>query len=157
MITLQFAAEGGLSTRLIDFYGHGIFSHVDAVIPSTGELLGARFSGGVAVRKPGYARFERTLRVNLDAEPATVDAFWSFMHDQLGKPYDPQAIAAFVFDRDWRRPDSWDCSEMIGSALETCAWFLNPLATPANKLTPPDLLLAISVNQVVDLAKVALG
>jgi hypothetical protein len=144
MIALQFAAEDGWPSRLIEFYGHGAFSHVDAVLPD-GNLLGARLMGGVAIRKDGYAHFARTRRIDLDAlaTPAQAEAFYAFLTRQVGKPYDSWAIAGFVSGRDWRADDKWFCSELAAAALEA-AGIIRRLLTPANKLTPPDLLLVLS-------------
>lgn len=144
-IVLQFAASRGLSSAAIEWFGHGWCSHVDAVLPD-GTLLGARLDGGVAIRPAGYYPFTRTQRVVLPAPPEMVDAFHAFLRAQLGKPYDSLGIAAFVAGRDWRDPSRWFCSELACAALETCGYFAYPLATPSNRITPPDLLLACSAR-----------
>jgi hypothetical protein len=140
MITLQFAAEANIPSLLIEWYGHGSYAHVDNVCED-GTLLGARVKGGVQKRLPGYAPFTKILRVTLPFQATDYD---KFLNDQIGKPYDGTAIAAFAFDRDWRKADSWFCSELIAAALEACNFFRYPLVTAANKLTPPDLLLLCS-------------
>lgn len=112
MISLQFAAEDGLSSDLIKYFEHGAFSHVDAVLPN-GDLLGARLDGGVQVRKPGYAAFSRTLRVDLPADDLTAQRFYAFLQSQVGKPYDMGVIAAFAFDANWQASGEWICSGML--------------------------------------------
>jgi hypothetical protein len=47
-------------------------------------------------------------------------------------------------DRDWRKPDSWFCSELVTAALQAAGWFTRPLATATNRFTPSDLLLVLS-------------
>ena len=144
-ITLQFAGDGGLSSGLIEWYGHDWCSHVDCVLPD-GHLLGARIKGGVAIRPPHYRRFRRVQRVTLPC-PGEMDlAFRLFAHAQVGKPYDWTAIAAFAFDRDWREGRAWFCSELVAAGLARCGYFATPLCTPARKVTPGDLRLALSAR-----------
>ncbi|HUZ33938.1 MAG TPA: hypothetical protein VMV19_17800 [Xanthobacteraceae bacterium] len=156
-IVLQFVKQDNLPSDLIAYFSHGAgFSHVDAVMLD-GRLLGARHDvrsgipAGVQIRPPNYADFARTLRVTLPATDAQVRAFWDFLELQIGKPYDTEAILGFVVGRDWRKPNAWICSEADGAALESVDWFPHDLATPANKLTPDDLLLAISARIPVNL------
>lgn len=151
-IVLQFSYQRDLGADLIKYFGHGAgFSHVDAVM-GDGSLLGARSDvcagvpAGVQIRPPNYAAFDRVLPVVLLTDDAVSKAFYDFIVAQRGKPYDMEAIVAFAAGRDWRAPDSWFCSELQGAALEACGWFASPLATPANKLDPDDLLLALSAR-----------
>ena len=73
-------------------------------------------------------------------------AFYAFLKTQIGKPYDHSAILGFALDRDWRQSDSWFCSELVAAALEKAGYFSFCLAAPANKITPADLLLALSAT-----------
>lgn len=153
MIIMQFAASAGLTSELIEWYSHGGFCHVDSVLED-GTLLGARLDGGVAIRQPGYEPFLRTLRVELPAPAAITTAYYAFVRAQVGKPYDAEGLVAnFVAGRDWRNPDRWFCSELNAAGLEECGYFQAPLATPANRLTPLDLLLALSA--VVEIKEAA--
>lgn len=143
MITLQFVACGDPASEAIKLFSRGWPSHVDAVL-SDGSLLGARLDGGVAIRRPNYEPFDRVQRIVLDTAPALEGRFTDFLRQQLGKPYDKLAIAAFAVQRDWRQPDAWFCSELQAAALEACGFFPQPLANPANEITPRDLLLLVS-------------
>jgi hypothetical protein len=144
MIRLQFAAEGGFSSRLIGLYDHGWCSHVDAVL-ADGSLVGARIRGGVLRRLPGYAPFIRTLRVDIDVSKETSGRFYEILRGEMDKPYDWRAIVAFAVDRDWRCQDSWMCSELITSCLERAGYFSFPPVNAANRITPGDLMLMLSV------------
>lgn len=154
MISLQFAAQDNLGNDLILWYAHGMYAHVDAILQD-GKLLGARSNvigvipAGVQIRPPGYANFVRTLQVHLAVDQAVEDGFYSFLYKQIGKPYDEPAIVSFLTGRDWRNPDAWMCSELMGATLEACGFFPYRLATPTNKLTPDDCLLAISARAMV--------
>ena len=152
MIALLFSRGTDLGGRAIEWFGHGAaFSHVDSAL-STGRLLGARSDvvggapAGVQIRDPSYLGAEMTLRVSLVTDKAMEDAYYAFLQAQIGKPYDEGGILAFIDGRNWRTPDSWFCSELVSAGLEQCGYFRFPLATPTNKMTPPDLLLALSVQ-----------
>lgn len=142
-ITLQFVGSNDILSDTIKLFERGWCSHVDAVMPD-GMLLGARFSGGVAIRPPDYEAFPRKLQVHLPAEDAVAAAFYDALRSQLGKPYDVEAIAAFAFDRDWRATDHWFCSEIQAWALERAGYFPHPLAATDSTITPRDLLLILS-------------
>jgi hypothetical protein len=142
-IVLQFASSDDPLSNAIKHFSRGWPSHVDAVLDS-GELLGARLDGGVAIRPADYEKFSRRLRVFLPCSPVQEQAFYAFVRDQLGKPYDVPAIAAFIFGRDWRSDGSWFCSELQARALEVSKWLPNPLANAAAEITPRDLLLVVS-------------
>lgn len=144
MIRLQFSTEDGASSELIRLYSHGWCSHVDIVLPDQ-SLLGARSDGGVQVRQPGYAAFTRSEVINLPASDEVTDETLSFARAQVGKAYDFTAIEAFVVGRDWREADSWFCSELVAAALEKGGYFVHPLATATEKITPADLYLICSI------------
>lgn len=151
MIRLQFVCENALSSEAIAWFSAGHFSHVDAVTSDhdLAALVGARsdFVGGapsgVELRPYNYATFNRRVIFDIPAKPDQKRKFWSFLDDQIGKPYDHQAIWAFLFNRDWREQDSWICSELQAAALEY-AGVLPPLYLAANKITPVALALALS-------------
>lgn len=146
-VTCADAVSAGIRAFEYGFWA----SHVEAVMPD-GTLLGAHYEGGVQARAPDYdkGKFTRELFIDLPSiEDAThpwgmEDRFHNFLHAQVGKPYDVEAIAAFVARRDWQEPDSWFCSELQAAALVACGWFSAPLATGFNHITPRDLLLIVS-------------
>jgi uncharacterized protein YycO len=147
-ISLQFVTEKGVGSTLIRWGTHSDFSHVDAVLHG-GPLLGARSDTkmpGVSIRAPDYAPFTRRQTVVI---PTQADmAFYSFLMDQLGKPYDWKAIVGFAVDRNWRDPDSWFCSELVAAALEAAK--IVKVQTPANRISPNDVfLLAASISSSI--------
>src|SRR6266566_1874008 len=64
VIELQFVGGRGLLSRMIAWFSHGWYVHVDSILPD-GRLLGARFDGGVLIRPEGYKKFFRILKVTL--------------------------------------------------------------------------------------------
>ncbi|MGO9998991.1 MAG: hypothetical protein ACLPKW_14805 [Acetobacteraceae bacterium] len=149
MIRLRFVYNSDWSSKAIALFSRGWPSHVDAMLPD-GRLLGARsdliggMPRGVQARPGDYDPGAHSEVISLDADPRTEHNFYAFLHTQIGKPYDWRAIVAFAFDRVWRNPDAWFCSELQAAALEAAGYFFAPLSERANKITPRDLLLVTS-------------
>lgn len=149
-VTLQFSTMSDIGSWAIREFSHGPFSHVDAVLPD-GSLLGARddicmgIPAGVRIRPPNYARFSLIKQVTIPCSDGQILKWLDWQHAQVGKPYDETAILAFAADRNWREEDSFFCSELQALALEQSGYFPHNLSAPANKITPDDLLLALSV------------
>ena len=147
-INLQFAESTSLGGRIIEWYDHGRFAHVDTIL-SDGSLLGARddvVSGvpaGVQIRPASYLANAMVFAVSLSCTDEIEAAYYAFVNAQVGKPYDESGIAGFVFGRNWNKPDSWFCSELVAAGLQA-AQYLRPLVAPANKIPPDDLLLVLS-------------
>ncbi len=147
-ILLQFVCEKAISSQLIAWFSAGHFSHVDAVLDD-GSLLGARSDrvggrpAGVQIRPPNYINFSLRVVMAIPVSDLQNTAFYAFLHSQVGKPYDSEAILAFLFNRNWRETDSWICSELQAAGLEHAA--VTPrLYLAANKITPVSLALAAS-------------
>lgn len=93
------------------------WQHVGAVTPDGLYVIESR--GGVGVVKTPikdfkarYTQYEEAT-LPIDVSPAQ---YWSFLYDQVGKPYDNLAVAAIALRRDWQRTDAWFCSELIAAA-----------------------------------------
>jgi hypothetical protein len=147
-LVAQFAANGSLGSKLIEWYDHGLYSHVDIVLPD-GSLLGARddviygVPKGVQIRPAGYVAGFTTLKVELEATDVVAAEFYRLAYSQIGKAYDSTAIAGFAANRDWRAADSWFCSEFFMWCLEGSG-FVHKLSAPCNKIAPDDALLVCS-------------
>lgn len=147
-IRLQFVSTKGFGSALIEWYSHGLYSHVDSILPD-GRLLGARYgkdgaaAPGVQMRNPDYEVFNRKLAIELPTTDEIEVAYYGFLHEQIGKPYDMTAILGFVSGRDWMEGDSWYCSELVAAGLVESGG-LHAMSAPANKITPSELLLVCS-------------
>lgn len=147
-ILFQFVCEKAISSQVIAWFSTGHFSHVDAVLDD-GSLLGARSDrvggrpAGVQIRPPNYISFSLRVVMAIPATDSLNAAFYAFLRSQVGKPYDSEAIWAFLFNRNWRETDSWICSELQAAGLEQ-AGVTPRLYLAANKITPVSLALAIS-------------
>jgi hypothetical protein len=146
LIKLRFVGGNDLISKGISAAEYGFWAiHAEAVMPD-GTWLGAHYDGGVQARPAGYdkATCTQDMIVSIPVEAAMADKFHAFLRSQIGKPYDIEAIVAFVARRDWQSPDSWFCSELQAAALAHCGWFASALATQFNHITPRDLLLIVS-------------
>ena len=133
----------------------GPYSHVDTVLPD-GRLLGARSDevggapAGVQIRDPGYVGSNRSCASTWRPATSRRKSSYDFARSQIGKPYDEQAILAFVAGRNWQDPEAWFCSELVAAGLEYASIVL-PLAAPTAKITPADLILILSAIVPVSL------
>jgi hypothetical protein len=48
--------------------------------------------------------------------------YWNFRPEQIGRPYDTLAIAAFALDRDWRSPDAFFAMSWGPPASNILVW-----------------------------------
>lgn len=143
-VTLQFVEGDHPTDKLIQYFSHGWPTHVDIVWPPNmaggpERLFGARWDGGVAIRGRDYEKFKRIARVTLPMTAEQNAKFFAFLREQMGKPYDFSAEAAFAVGRDWRHPDHWFCSELGEAATEHSEFWL-PIDNGAHKVTPTDYL-----------------
>lgn len=145
MIRLRFGARPGIEAAFIQWFSMGHWSHVDVVMPD-GMLLGAR-ADGVWLRQPGYAPFRNVRLATIPAAPPQWLAFYRFVVDQIGKPYDNLALWAFLRNREWHREDAWTCSELPAAGLVRAGLLRMPI-TPPSKITP--VMLADLIRQIPD-------
>lgn len=144
-ISLQFSSQKGWMSDLIEYKGSGLYSHVDAILKD-GQLLGARLDGGVKIRPSSYATFDHVLRVDIPCTDEQEEKFYELLSQEVGKPYDKEAIAGVILGRNWHDDSAWFCSELIADKLEKTAIFPYPLTTSTYKIEPDPLLLALSAR-----------
>jgi hypothetical protein len=136
-LTSQFANDDGL----IDWLTIGQVSHVDLVMPS-GELLGARFKGGVQVRPADYRKFKLIIRLKVWVP--NVEDGYAFALAQVGKPYDSSAIIDMALHRMRPMPVNplkWYCSELNDRIIFNAGTQLLRIApdieTPEEEMSSP--------------------
>lgn len=119
-------------------------SHAEFIDLSLGnalaETLGARSNGGVKIR-PGC--IDHYSRIEQFTAPKIEEAYrWALT--QSGKKYDYSAISGIAFDRNWRDPRKWFCSELVAAAFEAVeAPILSTRPSSQTwRVTPRDLLLS---------------
>lgn len=144
-IKLQFVSLNNLISPIIEWFSSGDYSHVDAVLPDE-TLLGSRstkagaLKSGVQIRPKNYQKFKRVMIIEIDCTDYQANIFYQFLKDQIGKPYDKEAIFAFIFNRNWNDKSKWFCSELIMAALEE-AGITSKIYIDVNKITPVALSL----------------
>lgn len=154
----SFVAASGWSSRAIEWFGAGGFSHVDCVLPKDyclrqripiGSLLGARSDvigdilEGVRIRPPTYETWSKRLVLRVPCTHTQAKTWLEFLLAQVGKPYDKIGILAFMIGRNWREEGAWWCSELFIRSLEV-AGICDELALPFYKITPGDGALVAS-------------
>lgn len=142
MIRLQFADEANWYAPFARWFSHARWSHVDIVAPD-GGLIGARVLG-VKTRPADYQGLPASRKKIVTVPCADEGRAWAFLKDQDGKPYDVGAYFAFGFARDWHDEGAWTCAELATAVLLAGGAFPHPLSLPKNKVTPGDLMLALS-------------
>lgn len=151
VVRYQFVRADEFASNMIAYYSDGDFSHVDLVLDD-GRLLGARMDSvggagpGVQIRTPDYVSWSKKVVIDVPCTAEQKIAALNFAMKQIGLPYDQEAILAFVAARDWRKPDSWFCSE-LGAAIGETGALWPALYSPANKITPVGLALVCSAVQ----------
>lgn len=148
MITLRFVTAGDLISRAIRGGELGFWaSHVECRMPD-GTLLGAHADGGVASRPADYDKsWTQQMFVDVPCRDDQAAAFHAFLLEQVGKPYDMEAICELADGfltgeaRDWSDPPSWICSALQTASLLTAGIIM---AAPAGVrlATPRDVLVA---------------
>lgn len=168
-LLIQYSAGTAFASALIRRLTHSRFSHCDILIPGEG-LLGAsgpdctterglRFRarmgwstdpGGVRVRPFNpwpYVEPPKVARIQMTE--AVGRKMMAFAQSQIGKPFDNNALYAFLADRagimvenrEWRDPDRWFCAEFVTRAAEVGGLWPYPLAITKGLVSPQDSLL----------------
>ena len=157
-IRIRFVTSKDLSSELIRLDG-GVSmpftpSHTEALTQDGKGYIGARFGSGITLQPVGYdvdtlltlpdgSKSERI--VSLPCTPEQEAAFYKFVNDKIGEPYDWKAILGFEApDFHTHLLDHVICSAFMTAALRACNYFPMPLTVPFHHVTPRDLLLMLS-------------
>lgn len=146
-LIIQFSSSTAFMSRMIRTLCHSRFSHMDIVLPGEG-LMGVSGKddsiadlGGVRIRpfEPWPYEIKRTITIKTDKADAIIRAGRS----QIGKPFDDEALHAFLsihplFTRSWDALDRWFCSEWGIWSCREGGLFPWKLCVPMNKIDPND-------------------
>jgi hypothetical protein len=145
-LNLRFITESDIISDAIRVETWSPFSHVEFILDD-GTYLGARSSGGVAIRPSDYCKPTREERYAIPCTQEQKDAIIAYAMSQIGKPYDYTDIVGILIHRDWRSEDSWICSELVAAACEKGG--LPLLHAPfkiVNRITPEEDYLSPLLN-----------
>lgn len=119
------------------------WSHVGFYRKSDGWNFSAMNDGkGVAWRGPN-----KDAKILLLDSPH-VDEMLKIALTQEGKPYNRKEILGFALNRNWSKPDSFDCCQLVfWSALEVGWPLVNMNFIPLEHMTPRDVLLSPLVSE----------
>ena len=138
--TIRYAPD----SFLIRFNTRCQYSHIGFVntTPENTIYLSSHLQGGVKIRTPQ----EEHMSDHLYVTAPKIEQAYEWALTQVGKPYDYTAIFGLALDRNWRKTDSWFCSELVSAAFEYAgSTLLNPLIE-VWRVTPRDILLS---NKIV--------
>jgi uncharacterized protein YycO len=153
MITAQFSPDTDPDSAAIRYLTNGTVSHVDLVLPAglslpdgrvslAGDLLGARLKGGVAIRPSNYKTF--TVRTVLCVQSPEESAAYSYALEQVGLPYNEDAIIDMIFHRTRSfslNQKSWFCDELLYAICSAGGLQLLDTSNPLS-LTPREVMLS---------------
>lgn len=145
-LTLRFVTDSSIVSTLIRKKTWCDYSHVDLILDD-GTALGARTSGGVAIRPYNYAKFSAIALFTVDLTTEQKFLIEGFAKAQVGKAYDYGSIAGILFHRDWRNTDKWNCGELIAAAFEQARPLLN-ISPDVDRIVPRDLLLSVLLKRI---------
>lgn len=170
-LDISHVAASAWSSKQIEWFGAGGFSHVDIVVPNwycdlhglkRGSLLGARSDAvggqkpGVKIRPPDYETWPKRLVLRVPCAPDQALKAFTWAATQLDAPYDSFGlVSSFIFGRNWREEGSWWCSELAVRMLEKGA-VIYELPVPYWKITPGDSALVCSSAKGVSVLKVGI-
>lgn len=118
-------------------------SHAEFYDDRTNTTLGARWDG-VKVRPNRPHEYVEIMRFRVEG----IEKAWDWAYSQRGKGYDYLNITGIFFDRDWRDPNRWICSELMAWSFEKAKF---PLLNPhirVSRVEPVHLLLSTRIQRV---------
>lgn len=160
MIRIRFVTADDMASGLIRLQA-GVSmpftpSHTEALSQDGKFYIGAHLRGGVLARPVGYdadtlmtlpdgSKSERI--VSLPCTPEQEAAFYSFVHDKIGAPYDWVSILGFAApDLHTHLLDHIICSAFMGEGCRSGRVFPWPMTVPLHHVTPRDLMLILSTH-----------
>jgi uncharacterized protein YycO len=153
LITLRFVAHPGIFTDITRIFQYGFgYTHVDSVTTS-GSYLGAMVVGGVRDRPSNYdgGKYLQQTFLKVKTTEDQEKTYFSFLNDQVGKPYDSLSLVTFLGSRNWQNTNGWFCDELVAGGFVACGLFPQHFAVQLNRITVRDLfLLTSTVCEVED-------
>lgn len=157
MITLRFVTAKDRLSALIRTQA-GICmpftpSHVEALSQDGKSYIGEHYGTGMESRPVGYdaKNMLHEKLVELPASDAEETAFYKFVTDKIGEPYDVKSIISFAApDLNLHEVGHLICSAIMTAALRACGYFPMPLTVPFHHISPRDLFLILSSHVQID-------
>jgi hypothetical protein len=118
MIQLVFSTTWGPFSWAIQRRTNSPWSHIDSIDPDGQNVIGALFWKGV-VHRPLREVITKASTIGFaNVDYVDEEAYWKFLHDQIGKPYDRRGVLGIGMDgRNWQNDSAWFCSELVAKGL----------------------------------------
>jgi hypothetical protein len=141
-LTVGFEYASAPASRLIEYVESGAGpSHVTTLV-APGEVIDARFRGGVARRPVSYFGSTPVVWYRLAGTTEAVKASLALLEAQIGEPYDWQDILAFAVPTAFRALTGarhpWMCS-YLASAAQVAGGFLHKPPVGLERINPFEL------------------
>lgn len=166
MIRIRFVAGNDAISKLIQVQAGTAMpftpSHVETLSQDGKFYIGQHMKGGMEARPVGYDAGQIAVLpngqladrvVSLPCSDEQEAAYYAFIHDKIGQPYDWISILGFVLTEvHLHTVGSLICSAVTTAATRTkgCEYFRTPLTVPFHKISPRDLLLMLSSHVQID-------
>ena len=146
-IIIHAVTTNSIVSQVIRLFTFSEYSHVEfAVQDDTGKItgyLGALGSGGVQIRKADYDAWSKeAFFVTANLPDDIYKAVWQFAVGRIGDSYDWGALLGLGLRRDWRKPGSYFCSELVEAAFDSAGWPLLDDRGETDRITPRDIVLS---------------
>lgn len=136
-VSLLFAKSPTLAGRLIRFFLFSEHNHVGVSI--NGAVYDASGQRGVSCEPESAFRRRWDVKATHPVCVPDVPSAVTFLESKIGRPYDWRALVSMPLRGSWHEPEAWFCSELCAAALIAGGM---PLALPAHRVTPRDLLFS---------------
>lgn len=136
-ILVRFVTEDDIISAAIRRQTWSAFSHVEFITDDM-KALGAHHEGGVQIRALDSDKFTKE---EWYAIPCTNDqkiAAMTFALQQVGKPYDTEAIFGMLVRKDWSNSNAWFCSELVTAACLHAGIIILHITDNVDRITPRD-------------------
>lgn len=132
----------GWDSKIIEWFSHSPFSHVEHISDDLTMTFGAQLKGGVkwrSVTDPCYAKVGYVEVWQIPIAPAQLDLLNAFIRETDGALYDEIEIAGFgLNERNWSTPGRYICSKWSVVAKERMGLIHIPPTLTENGFKPSD-------------------
>jgi hypothetical protein len=160
MITIRFVQGSDTISRLISLQA-GVSmpftpSHVEALSQDGQYYIGQHLTGGMQRRLVGYDTGDiavltddrkADIHVPIPSTPEQEATFHTYVEGKIGQSYDWVSILGFLpTELHTHEVGRLICSAVMTDALRKCGWLQWPVTVPFHRISPRDLLFALSTH-----------
>jgi hypothetical protein len=132
-------------SNLIRWETQGTVSHVESILPG-GDIIGAYLDGIKQIPGDSDLGYTSQIFVDVEASQEAIDKWVRYLKSRVGRKYDFLAALGFMLHMNIRTPGAFICSMDATLGLRISGTFPRPLSEPAHRVSPRDLLFALSAH-----------